>query len=860
MKQPGKGSWRKIDVDERFLVGCKEAGFFSMEELELPPGQVLTPEMITGKKKRSKTAAKRPAATRTAESDDSAPEPKRARKQPAKKQQQQTAEDASEQDTPAASTEEQPETPEQPEQQQQQQKKKKKKAKKPAAERKKAAAAAAQTATAKAEVGAEAEQQQETAPAVPAVAAAAAAEGGEAEDKRDYSEWEAMALHSGVLEGLRHLGFFRPTPIQRAAIPAAITSCKDIVGAAETGSGKTLAFGVPIVHTLLQLRDRLGSNYGYADKPAEGAEDEDASMAPVIPEEAPASPDSSAQEEDKEGAEAEAEASGDEEEAEAEEGDESGEPPELEKTEDVDLGPMQRRKTYGRPMLALIITPTRELAFQVRDHLQALAKRTGLGVVAVVGGMSSEKQNRLLNGRPEIVVATPGRLWELITEAQNDHVSDLSRLRFLVLDEADRMVEAGHFRELDSIIGLVRSSSDDSVRKKRQTFVFSATLSMTQSDADARQRRRKRPLRTAHDDDNSKPFERLMDKIEFERKIQVIDLTTKALTVSNLKEYKAFTLSDDRDEFLYDFLKSHKGRTIVFTNSVSMVRRLVPLLRQLRVCVQRLHGGMQQRQRLKSIDHFRQHDSCVLVATDVAARGIDVPDVKYVFQYQVPPSTEVYIHRVGRTARAGGSGMSVTIVSPPEVHQWNDLCLALKKDVPSIFKEDEAMIAASKSLDRSRRRSAVRVARRLDVMLHRAAASKLRKKWLETIARSIAVDAEDYKPEDKTEEQETADDADVEREVAAALSGDESDDDDGGAAGRSERNRWEQTVRQLRTELEGLLQSLEGDGPVLRGLKISTPRANLSTADLDAAIEEARRAGKPAPLPPKGKRSKRRKF
>ena len=247
----------------------------------------------------------------------------------------------------------------------------------------------------------------------------------------DVSNWLQFDLHPKLLRALQDLGFTDPTPIQNECLNPAIKGRCDVIGAAETGSGKTLAFGLPILHRILAQRDE------EADESESESED--------------AEPIERGGDEDGDG--------GDEKEGDEKEGDEKGaaegdDPFALVLDESgcagADAGMKLDRKR--RALRALILAPTRELAMQVCDMLKAVAKHTDVDVVPVVGGMSVQKQERLLRRRPEVVVATPGRLWELMHQQGHEHFVDLGRLNFLVLDEADRMVERGHFRELSDII------------------------------------------------------------------------------------------------------------------------------------------------------------------------------------------------------------------------------------------------------------------------------------------------------------------------------------------------------------------------------------------------------------------------
>ena len=229
----------------------------------------------------------------------------------------------------------------------------------------------------------------------------------------DISNWLEFDLHPKLLRALQDMGFTDPTPIQRECLNPAVKGRCDVIGAAETGSGKTLAFGLPILHRLLTQRDEEADE-SETESESEPEPDADGS--------------NSAEEEEDPFALIE---------------DEHGR-----RGSSAGMKLSKRRKA----LRALIVAPTRELAMQVCDMLKSVARHADVDVVPVVGGMSLQKQERLLRRRPEIVVATPGRLWELMHQQNHEHFADLGRLQFLVLDEADRMVERGHFAELSNVI------------------------------------------------------------------------------------------------------------------------------------------------------------------------------------------------------------------------------------------------------------------------------------------------------------------------------------------------------------------------------------------------------------------------
>ncbi|KAL6755835.1 P-loop containing nucleoside triphosphate hydrolase protein [Haematococcus lacustris] len=551
----------------------------------------------------------------------------------------------------------------------------------------------------------------------------------------DMSAWKEFGLHPLLEQGLAMQGFTRPTAIQAAVLPAACRDGSDVIGAAQTGSGKTLAFGLPIFQRLLQER-------------------------------------------------------------------------EMQEAEAAEAGPTTS-PLDGR-LRALIMTPTRELALQVSAHLTALGKVARIRVAAIVGGLAHVKQTRLLAARPSVLVATPGRLWELLREASSPHLADFGALSFLVLDEADRMAQKGHFQELESILDLIprpgvrlgatyepdfqetlaastaleaagRTESgaralaeqgasegliedlggegDEQMEEEEegegeeteggneeqgeagqqqaasrevgnagqverskqaggreqgigkaagkkaggrkaagqwgsggplQTLVFSATLTLPK---DMRRRLKKGKGGGAL---GSTDLDSLMDMVPFRGDPAIVDLTAGSHQVAAgvTEAYVPCMEGSDRDALLYYLLVKHPGRTLVFANAVTALRRVAALLKVLGLPAHAIHAQQQQRQRLKALDRFKSDDQAVLVASDVAARGLDIPGVRCVIHYQLPASADTYIHRSGRTGRGvGSSGLALALVAPDEAVKFRTLCRALGKDsLPPSFPIDKTLM------------------------------------------------------------------------------------------------------------------------------------------------------------------------
>ncbi|RVE41889.1 hypothetical protein evm_013463 [Chilo suppressalis] len=386
----------------------------------------------------------------------------------------------------------------------------------------------------------------------------------------------------------------------------------------------------------------------------------------------------------------------------------------------------------GKPLYALILTPTRELAMQISRHLIAVAKYTGIKVATIVGGMAVVKQERVLRSGPEVVVATPGRLWELILQGQ-PHLQQLDSVKFLAIDETDRMIERGHFEELHPL--LERLNADEDRKGARQNFVFSATLTMVH-DLPSHMKGKKVTKR-------GKIINRRIEKMTPQQKVKrlidmigmtepkVVDITAQNLgTAETLTESRIACSLEQKDAYLYYIIKRHPGRTIVFCNSIGSVRRLAQLLTLLKCSPLPLHASMPQRQRLKNLERFRDDPHGVLVATDVAARGLDIPNVDHVVHYQVPKTAENYVHRSGRTARATKEGLTILMMEPSEAYNYAKLCRTLNKttELPT-FPVSAQCLSSFKEL--------VSLARTLDGLLLKKRRATQSSGWREKAAREM---------------------------------------------------------------------------------------------------------------------------
>ncbi|KAH7028018.1 P-loop containing nucleoside triphosphate hydrolase protein [Microdochium trichocladiopsis] len=320
--------------------------------------------------------------------------------------------------------------------------------------------------------------------------------------------------------------------------------------------------------------------------------------------------------------------------------------------------------------LALILSPTRELAHQLTEHIKNLCAGlpTSPYVCSVTGGLSVQKQQRQLV-KADIVIGTPGRLWEVLSSS-SDLMQSFRGIGYLVVDEADRLLTEGHFKEASEILSAldrveVEEDGEESEPSPRQTLVFSATFHKGLQQKLAGKGRFN--LMTEQDS-----MEYLLKKLNFrEEKPKFIDVNPVSQMAEGLKEGLVECGAMEKDLYLYALLLFYPtARTLVFTNSISSARRITPMLQNLNLSAFALHSQMPQKARLRSIERFTvapKGKSSILIATDVAARGLDIPGVDLVVHYHVPRAADTYVHRSGRTARAQQTGLSILLSAPEEV-------------------------------------------------------------------------------------------------------------------------------------------------------------------------------------------------
>jgi len=300
------------------------------------------------------------------------------------------------------------------------------------------------------------------------------------------------------------------------------------------------------------------------------------------------------------------------------------------KTAAFGLPSMSMIDTRSNRVEILVVTPTRELATQVSDELFTLGRESGVRTVTVYGGSSYSRQIGLIEKGASVVVATPGRLIDLL---KNNRLRDFAP-KIIVLDEADEMLDMGFLEDIEEIFTYLP--------KERQTLLFSATM--------------------------PEPIKKLAGKILKEPKY--VSVTPKDHTTNEDIDQQYYVINEyERDSAMVRLLDATDPvKSIVFCRTKKEVDRLSTHLMAIGYTAKGLHGDMEQNQRETTIKAFRSSQLEILVATDVAARGLNVTDISHVFNYHMPFDPESYVHRIGRTGRAGKKGTAITLVTPNEYH------------------------------------------------------------------------------------------------------------------------------------------------------------------------------------------------
>lgn len=280
------------------------------------------------------------------------------------------------------------------------------------------------------------------------------------------------------------------------------------------------------------------------------------------------------------------------------------------------------KTTTERKIKVLVLTPTRELAIQIRDNFRDYGKNTGLKCSVIFGGVNQKSQIEVLKKGVDILVATPGRLLDLINQKR----AKLQDVDYLVLDEADRMLDMGFIHDVRRVVS--------HVPKKRQTLLFSATM--------------------------PKSIEVLAN--EFLVHPEKIIVTPPASTVEKITQQLYYVDKVNKAKLLIELIKKETMEsTLIFTRTKYGADKLVKKLKAAGIKSAAIHGDKSQNARVRALDEFKERKINILIATDIAARGIDIDSLSHVINYEIPEVAETYVHRIGRTARAGKEGIAISL-------------------------------------------------------------------------------------------------------------------------------------------------------------------------------------------------------
>ena len=283
---------------------------------------------------------------------------------------------------------------------------------------------------------------------------------------------------------------------------------------------------------------------------------------------------------------------------------------------------------------ALIITPTRELAIQIEESFKTYGKYTGLKNTVVFGGVKQGSQVSALRGGVDILVATPGRLLDLMSQG----IVKLHNVEYFVLDEADRMLDMGFINDIKKIIA--------KLPRKRQTLFFSATMPN--------------------------------NIVKLSRSILTnpakVEASAVSSTADTIKQYIYYTNHNTKRQLLNHILEDNRiDQVLLFSRTKHGADRIVRNLKKQRIQAAAIHGDKSQNARQRALQQFKDYKIRVLVATDIASRGIDIENLEYVINYDIPNESETYVHRIGRCGRAGEEGISISICEPEENEYIKDI-------------------------------------------------------------------------------------------------------------------------------------------------------------------------------------------
>lgn len=326
---------------------------------------------------------------------------------------------------------------------------------------------------------------------------------------------------------------------------------------------------------------------------------------------------------------------------------------------------IQRLKTHNpNKIRSLVLTPTRELAIQIQENLCDYAKHTSIKSAVIFGGVSQKPQENAIKRGVDIVIATPGRLLDLIKQK----VIHINEVEVFILDEADRMLDMGFLFDVKRIVTMLP--------EKKQTLFFSATM--------------------------PKEIKALTNTLLHDP--IVIEVTPPSSTVDIIKQTLYYVDKANKKHLLIDLLKTKKlESTLIFTRTKNNANRLAKFLEASHIQTGVLHGNKSQAARQIALSKFKTGEIRVLVATDIAARGIDVNELSYVFNYDIPNEAEAYVHRIGRTGRAGKDGTSISFADIDEIDLVRNIQKLIRQDIPVCREHDYPMMITTPSPKKTQR-------------------------------------------------------------------------------------------------------------------------------------------------------------
>ena len=381
-------------------------------------------------------------------------------------------------------------------------------------------------------------------------------------------KFEKLGLVEPILRAVLEKGYQFPTPIQEKAIPAVMKG-HDLIGCAQTGTGKTAAFAMPTLQRLFEQGNETPNKQTDENQAGEKQPQKSQSK----------------------------------------------------------KASSRGRKRERRKIRALVLSPTRELAAQIGESFAAYGRFLYLNHTVIYGGISQGRQVRALQRGVDTLVATPGRLLDLI----NQGYVDIKAVEILILDEADRMLDMGFIHDLRKIVSHVPS--------KRQTLMFSATMP--------------KEIRQLAD-------QWLTDPIH-------VQVAPSAAPAEKVEQSVYFVEPRQKSRLLANFLQTTPStRTLIFSRTKHGADKIVRNLTREGIRAAAIHGNKSQNARQRVLAQFKSDAMPVLVATDIAARGLDVDDIAHVINYDMPQTVEGYVHRVGRTARVEAVGQAVSLVTPAD--------------------------------------------------------------------------------------------------------------------------------------------------------------------------------------------------